>query len=149
MPTFNLRQAVLTDLNQLVELENHCFTEDRMQRQHFRALLNKTSADIYIAESNQQIIGAAIVLFRKNSTQARIYSLAVHPTHRRSGVAERLCTALEKNAIKRGCETIVLEVRKQNLPAIHFYQKNHYEIFATYVKFYEDGMDALRMKKYL
>lgn len=145
----NIRKATLTDLDNLVALENQCFTTDKMSRRNFRDLLTKQSAVITIATKDNNLIGSAVVLFRKNSHQARMYSLAVSPVFRQLGIAHQLCTHIEKSALTRGCDTMILEVRVNNLPAIHFYQKNGYEKFAIYSKFYEDGTDALGMKKLL
>ncbi|MEO8401540.1 MAG: N-acetyltransferase [Gammaproteobacteria bacterium] len=144
-----IRQATLNDLDQLVALENQCFAADKMSRQNFRDLLTKQSAIITLATKDNNLIGSAVVLFRKNSHQARMYSLAVSPVFRKRGTAHQLCIHIEKSALARGCDTMILEVRVNNLPAIHFYQKNGYEKFAIYSKFYEDGTDALRMKKLL
>ena len=145
----HIRKATHNDLNGLLDLENQCFTSDKMNRQNFQRLLSQSTAEIFIAEDNNQIIGAIIGLYRKNSQQARMYSLAVSPAHRHSGIAQKLCALLEKQAVKRHCTRIVLEVRTDNYAAIRFYQKNGYENFAIYTKFYEDGTDGLRMKKTL
>jgi ribosomal-protein-alanine N-acetyltransferase len=145
----SIRKADLSDLDTLVAFENHCFTQDLMSRKSFYELLKKNSSDILIAEINNQIAGSATLFFRKNSTVARVYSIAVDTQYHGKGVAVELYTALENAAIKRGCTEIMLEVRIDNPRAIHFYKKHHYETFATYTKFYEDGTDALRMKKIL
>ena len=145
----HIRPATRNDLDGLLDLESQCFTSDKMHRRNFQALLTKSTVDILVAEVKNKIIGCVIVLYRKNSTQARMYSLAVLPLYRRSGIAQKLCAALEKQASKRKCTSVVLEVRTDNHSAIRFYQKNGYENFAIYTKFYEDGTDALRMKKNL
>lgn len=144
-----IREGMEQDLDGLVELENDCFSSDKMSRAQYRTLLKKSSAKIIIAENINKIIGCIIVLFRKNASLARIYSLAVSPPYRQAGIAKKLCDTGENISKERHCSTILLEVRTDNLPAIHFYQKNGYEIFDSYTKFYEDGTDALRMKKIL
>jgi len=144
-----IRAAALHDLNNLVDLENECFTADKMQRKHYRALLTKPSAKIFLAEDDHKVVGCLVVLFRKNTSRARIYSLAVSPAYRHLGIAKKLCAAIEDEAKWRNCASILLEVRPDNHAAISFYQKNGYEIFGSYTKFYEDGTDAWRMKKIL
>jgi ribosomal-protein-alanine acetyltransferase len=145
--TVILRHATANDLDDLVNLENTCFTSDKIPRRNFRDLLAKSTVDILIAEIDNKIIGCTIIFYRNNSFKARIYSLAVHPLHRRFGIAYRLLKQAEELALKRHCTLIVLEVRTDNHPAISFYQKNGYEAFSRYANFYEDGADALRMKK--
>lgn len=141
------RKASLFDLSQLVTLENICFTSDKMSRRSYQNLLKKNSAEITVIEANNSIIASATVFYRKNSKTARIYSIAVDPKHRKSGIASSLCETIEKQAALRECQTIQLEVRPDNLPAIQFYKKNGYEIFDSYKQFYEDGSDAIRMRK--
>lgn len=146
---FIIRKAKPTDLDALVELENICFTHDKMSRQSYRSLLNKNSAEILAVESNNKIIGSAAIFFRKSSNQARLYSIAIHPGHRQAGIANALREAMEKTILSRQCTAITLEVHKNNIAAINFYKKHGYELIGTYSNYYEDGGDALRMKKNL
>lgn len=149
MPHPIIRLATQKDLDHLVNLEQENFSTDVLSRHHFRYLLKRNSAEIYVAIHQKKLVGCAIMLFRKNSFTARIYSLVVSKQHRRLGIAQALQKKIEKNALRRHCDTIILEVRKDNTPAIQFYQKHHYKIFGKYIKFYEDQTDALRMKKSL
>ena len=142
-----IRHAIPQDLLNLLALENECFTEDKLSQRNFRDLLTKKSVAILIAEINQNLIGCAVVFFRKNSQKARLYSLAVSPSFRHHGIAKKLSDEIEKIARDRHCTSLILEVRPDNLSAIAFYEKQNYEIFGTYIKFYEDGADALRMHK--
>lgn len=147
MLNINLRKAIPTDLENLIILENTCFTSDRLSRRHLRDHLKKNSAEILIAEADNRIIAAAVMHYRKNSKKVHLYSFAVHPDYRRSGVASALNAYLEKNAILRHANQLILEVRQDNISAINFYLKNGYKHFGTYTHFYEDGTDAYRMKK--
>jgi ribosomal protein S18 acetylase RimI-like enzyme len=56
---------------------------------------------------------------------------------------------MESSVLRFHCHEIRLEVRKDNHRAIKFYEKNGYESFGEYKNFYEDGADALRMRKML
>lgn len=144
-----LKRATLHDLPALLDLEETCFTEDRLSKRSYQSLLKKETADIFIATSNKIAVGSAVVFFRKNSKTARLYSLAVKKPYRKQGIAHRLTRLYESKARLRGCQTIVLEVRPDNKAAIQFYLKEGYEPFDRYKRFYEDGADALRMKKLL
>lgn len=144
-----IRKALLSDLKALITLENTIFTTDRMSPKSIRDALKKSSAEILIAELNNEIIGAAILFFRKNSKKARIYSIAVYPAHHGQGIALDLHNAIEKVATQRGCNQLILEVRIDNPRAIQFYKKLSYETYGNYPEFYEDGTDAKRMRKVL
>jgi len=148
MDSITIQHATLSDLDALIEIENH-FTTDKISKTSFRTLLKKDSAIIYLAKIHQHLVGYILVLFRKNSQTARIYSLVVRPEHRKLGIALQLCKAAENIAIKHHCTSMILEVRPDNHAAIQFYLKHHYHELGKYRKFYEDGADAIRMKKAL
>jgi ribosomal-protein-alanine N-acetyltransferase len=144
-----IRQANLHDLNSLVAFENASFSSDRMSRSSFLHALTHTTSKIIIAELNGEVIGSAAIFFRKNSKRARLYSIAVHPDYQGKGVSNALYATIEQLIIKHQCNELRLEVRIDNPRAIQFYKKHSYEIFGTIHQFYEDGTDALRMKKIL
>ncbi len=85
------------------------------------------------------MLANAVFLFRKNSSIARLYSLAVSPESQRTGVASKLLTATEKELVQQNIQEIRLEVKTDNFPAIRFYEKMGYVIFGEYKNFYEDG----------
>jgi ribosomal-protein-alanine acetyltransferase len=149
MKNILIQQAHTQDLDGLVKLEQECFTEDRMNKNNFRHLLSGKTAEIFVAKNASEVIGSAVVLFRKRSKKARIYSFAVHPEFRALGVALELNKEIEKKAVTRGCDVMILEVRFDNSRAIKFYEKLDYKKSGTYEGYYEDGHDALRMIKTL
>lgn len=146
---YHIHPALPKDIHQLVALENECFSSDRISRRSFRNFLNTRTAKILIAQQQTKILGCAVILFRKNSKNARIYSLVVHPNYRHRGIAAKLNQASEEIARKQNCTKLILEVRSDNRAAISFYQKHNYVLFGTYPNFYEDQTDALRMVKTL
>jgi ribosomal protein S18 acetylase RimI-like enzyme len=141
--------AVTEDVGGLVELEEMCFETDRLEAKQFRYFIKKPTTLVVTAKHKNKIIAGAIVLFRKNSRIGRLYSLAVHPEYRMRGVARTINNFMENSVLKFRCREIRLEVRKDNKRAIKFYEKNGYESFGEYKKFYEDGADALRLHKVL
>ena len=143
--SFNIDQALTDDIPQLVQLEKNCFLTDRLSATQFKYLI-KSNNEILVVKQRQRIIAYGIILFRKNSSIARLYSLAVHAKYRRHGIAQKLNDAISQHAQQRACTQIRLEVRKDNDAAIRFYKKNGYKIFAEYKKFYEDKTDAWRMQ---
>ncbi len=144
-----IRSAGLHDLERLLALEVASFDTDRVSRRSMRRLLDSPSAALLVAESGDQLAGAATVLFRRNTRMARLYSLAVHAQHRGCGVAGRLCAAVEHVARLRGCEHLTLEVRADNAAALALYRREGFRRFGVHAAYYGDGADALRLRKWI
>lgn len=149
MDKFIIRNANLPDLDAIVNLEHKCFKENQITRRSFRRLLQSTSSETIVAEVAKHIIGFIIAVFRKNSSKARVFILCVDKHFRNYGIARVLCERIEKRALKRKCHTITLEVRANNRQAIRFYKALGYEVFGQYPEYFENKIDALRMKKKL
>lgn len=141
-----VRRAHSADLETLVEFEK-LFPSDRLSRASFRRWLQRGTADIWVLEKTQKMAANAVVLYRGGAKVARVYSLVVHPTHQRQGLAGMLMRCIEKSAYRRGCRELRLEVRPDNQAAIFFYQKIGYSIMKKMEGYYQDGTDALRMHK--
>ncbi len=141
--------ATALDVDDLVTLENICFTTDQLHRRHFMHLIKTRTALVLTAKTNNQLIGSAVVFYRKHSKTARLYSLAVHPNHRKHGIALALMQTLEMDALRHGCTRMKLEVRQDNHRAIVFYEQGGYLNAGKISGFYEDGTDAWRMEKSL
>lgn len=144
-----VRLATDKDIPSLVELENRCFETDRLNAAHLRRFIHSSTSLTLVCEDHQQIIADAIILFRKRSTIARLYSIAVHPDRQGHGYATLLHQAIEAAAQQHSCKEIRLEVRYDNPQAIHFYTQLGYTRLGEYKQFYEDGANALRMIKVL
>lgn len=143
------RPAVLQDLDELVRLENLCFKIDRFSRRSFRYLLTKANAVTLVEPGDDGLRAYVIVLFHTGTSLARLYSLAVHPEARGSGLGRLMIEAAERIALERDGVTMRLEVRKDNSAAIALYQKLGYRQFGHYDDYYEDHGEALRFEKRL
>ena len=143
-----VRRAARSDLETLVRLEE-AFPGDRVSRASFARFLDSGTADVWVADLAGSVVGDAIVTYRRGFHGARLYSLVTDPGHRDRGVARALLDAAEAAAVERGCVSIRLEVRVDNVAAIGLYERRGYEVVGVTDDFYEDGSDALRMRKRL
>jgi ribosomal protein S18 acetylase RimI-like enzyme len=142
-----VRPASPADLDALMELERRVFDTDQLSRQSMRRLVNRPSARVIVAEMEHQLAGAAIVLFRRRSTVARLYSIAVAPHLGGRGVGPALLAMVDKVAMARRCRCVRLEVRVDNKAAIDRYCKSGYRQRGRRTGYYEDGADALLFEK--
>lgn len=146
--SIKIRPASLDDLQGLLELEA-LFPGDRLSKRSFRYLLLKGNADIHVCDSGGTMAGNAVVLYRRNSGQARIYSLVAHPSRRRQGIAKALLERAEQAALARGCSAIALEVRADNMEAQHLYRSLGFILKRRIDGYYEDQAPAVRLEKEL
>jgi ribosomal protein S18 acetylase RimI-like enzyme len=140
------RPARLEDLPSLLELEQY-FPTDRLSRRSLRRLIFQAQAGLFVYEENGVVIGDIVVLYRRNSTRARLYSLIVHPAYQGRGIATALLSAAERSATQRGCDVLSLEVRADNAAALRLYQKMGYTVIARVENYYDDQSPALRLEK--
>jgi len=121
-----------------------------MSRRAFRhALRNPRASLLVVEEGPSRLLAAALALRREDSSAARLYSIAVHPTARGRGLAARLLRRLETDAQKSGAAEMRLEVSARNHAALALYRESGYEDSGRIPGYYEDGTDALRLRKFL
>jgi [ribosomal protein S18]-alanine N-acetyltransferase len=77
--------------------------------------------------------------------EAHIATIASHPDWRGCGLGQLLLIALLDEAVRRGALRSTLEVRLDNAPAQHIYEKLGYEPAGARRRYYQDGEDALIM----
>jgi len=144
-----IRPARASDIDALVRIENAVFPTDRISRRSFRQLIERETAETLVAEVEGQIAGYCMVLFRRGSGVARLYSIAVAAEQGGSGVGRLLLDAAEKIAFDHDRLVLRLEVRDDNARAIRIYEKAGYRRIGMEPDYYEDHAPALRYEKVL
>ena len=144
-----IRDAVLTDVKALTELEMRCFSADRMSERSFRRALTRGKAALVVDDHHEGLRGYALALFHENTSLARLYSICTVPEARGQGIAGELLAAVEERAVARGATRMRLEVHVGNKAAQKLYHEAGYREFSIYRQYYDDKGDALRMEKEL
>ncbi|ART79469.1 GNAT family N-acetyltransferase/peptidase C39 family protein [Oceanisphaera avium] len=147
MQTAQIRPALKAELNALVELENDCFTQDKLSKRSFQRFIEHPQDKLLVAALNERLLGYILVLFRRNTCLARIYSVAVSPQARGLGLGQALIEEAELAAQAQGAVFMRLEVRADNIWAQNLYQRLGYRQFGVYHNYYEDRQVALRYQK--
>ena len=88
---------------------------------------------------------AGFAIMRYADDTAHLNLLAVHPAHRRRGIARRLVTWLEETALTAGTFVIQLELRARNEAARAFYCKLGYRESGCIPGYYQGLEAAIRM----
>lgn len=146
VPAARIRPGRPQDLEGILALEAG-FSSDRMSARTVRYFLSAASARVLIADRGGQVAGALILLLRRGSGWARIYSVAVDPQWRSLGLGRRLIDAAESQAQREGRHGMSLEVRIDNAGARSLYQRLGYQEVTTLPAYYEDGAPGLRLRK--
>ncbi len=144
-----LRRVGLNRTDDLLALEEACFTTDKISRRNLRNLLRSPSAYCVGAYQRGELVGSMVILFKSNSRSARVYSLAVSVEARGLGIGRRMMVKAEQEARMRGCERMRLEVRMDNIPAIRLYEHLGFTDTAVLPGYYDDGAHAFVMRKEL
>lgn len=149
-PRAAVRPAALADVDALVRIEKSSFETDRLSARSFRYLLSKANALTLVASDQGGVpAGYVMVLFNRGTSLARLYSIAVEPAMRGTGLGEQLLQAAEAGAREHDAACMRLEVRADDPHAQSFYRSHGYRQFAVHHHYYEDRADALRMEKSL
>ena len=75
-------------------------------------------------------------------------NVAVHPDHRRKGIAEELVLSLVEALKEKGSHCLTLEVRASNTPAITLYEKMEFIQVGLRKNYYRNPKeDALILRK--
>jgi len=96
-----------------------------------------------VARIGRHVVGYADLMFVLD--EAHITNIAVHPDHRRGGVATQLLLDLARVAIDRGCESWTLEVRASSTGAQALYRSFGFAPAGVRKAYYEGSEDAIVM----
>lgn len=149
MPGLRIRDGKPADLAAVCEIEARSFAADRLSARSFRRLIGRPSAHLRVAVLESAVVGYHLVLTRKRTTVARLYSIVVAAAARGRGFGETLLADAEREARRAGAAVLRLEVRPDNGGAIRLYEQRGYRRIGTYSDYYADGADALRYQKVL
>ncbi len=129
-------------------LELASFGQDRIAPRSWRRLLRRPSALVLVAEA-QELAGAVVLLFRRRTAIARVYSLAVAAAWRGSGLGAALLAQAGDAAARRGCTRLRLETRLDNRAAQALFRRQGFAVTGRTENYYQDGMAALRLERRL
>jgi ribosomal-protein-alanine N-acetyltransferase len=96
-----------------------------------------------VARSGRSVLGYGGLMFVAD--EAHVTNIAVHPDHRRGGIATRLLSDLADVAITRGCQAWTLEVRASSRGAQELYRAFGFAPAGIRARYYEGREDAIVM----
>ena len=109
-----------THVPAIAGLEKLCFSDPWSEKSIETELSCRLSCWLVAMEGETLLgyVGSQTVI-----DESDMMNIAVHPDHRRKGIAEALVAGLEEQLRQRGSKALTLEVRDSNAPAIALYEK--------------------------
>jgi ribosomal protein S18 acetylase RimI-like enzyme len=122
----NVRSAKREDLDRVLEIDKLSFP-----KAWDREFLENISKDIFLVFSGPEVYGFLIAGCRHRNVTANILKIAVHPQHRRKGVATHLISKLVEMLRDRQIAEVDVIVLKRCNQAISFYQNVGFKLVST------------------
>ena len=121
-----IRSVTENDLDRVLEIDrlsfptpwtHHCF--------------KITLKDIFLVIEQKEIIGYIVACLCDLGLRAELLRIAVHPDHRRKGIAKELIETMRQLLSKENVESVELEVNSANRSAVKLYEKIGFKINRT------------------
>jgi ribosomal-protein-alanine N-acetyltransferase len=129
---------------QIALLEQMCFS-DPWSEKSVASELNNPLALWLVAVENDAVVG--YVGSQSVLGEADMMNVAVHPDHRRKGVAQALVTALVRALWEKDNHSLALEVRASNAPASALYEKLGFVQVGLRKNYYRNPREDARILK--
>lgn len=145
---YSIRTMTEKHLREVMLLNLRCFRRgENYTKYTFKYLLSDPNILSYRAVTpDDQMVGFIFVI-GTNETIAHITTIGVAPEHRKRGIAGMLLEHAEDSLVKKGFDSVVLEVRVSNSAALELYSRAGYVVMQRLSKYYNNGEDAFLMSK--
>ncbi|PKG85575.1 ribosomal-protein-alanine N-acetyltransferase [Psychrobacter sp. Sarcosine-02u-2] len=128
--------------------------EDPWTKKTLAEMLAQDSMYILIVYKPEQKAGYKIVgycLYQVVFEQAEILRIGTHPDYQRQGIASQLFATLNNELINNKVESLLLEVRADNAPALALYEQQGLTVIHKRKGYYQlphqPSVDALIMQR--
>ena len=139
-----IREMILQDVAQAAEIEKECFSIPWSEKSFEDSLSREDT--LFLVCEEEDVVAGYIGMYL-SFDEGSITNVAVSPSFRKRGCGETLVKGAKERAKEKQIETIFLEVRVSNAPAISLYKKLGFEELGIRKNFYEHPIeDAIIMK---
>ena len=142
-----IEKMTLAHVSAVAELEKLCFSDPWSERSIASELNNPLSLWL-IAVVDGKVAG--YIGSQSVPPEADVMNVAVYPQYRGRGMGEQLMRRLREDLREQGMESLTLEVRAGNTPAIRLYEKLGFLQVGLRPRYYVNPTeDALILRKEL
>ena len=128
--------------------------QDAWSHQALAELLAQDSMNLLIvcaSEQNKKSNVIGYCLYQMVFEQAEILRIGTHPDYQRQGIASQLFDRLNSELVQSQVESLLLEVRADNTPAIALYKQQAFTVIHQRKGYYQllgqPAVDALIMQR--
>lgn len=134
-----IRRMTEKDVSAVVQIEDACFSMPWSVQSFQDSISRKDTLFLVCEQMDAEGIThiAGYIGMYQSFEEGSITNVAVLPECRKQGIGQKLVSAAKNEAGKAGIETIFLEVRVSNQPAIALYEKMGFEKLGVRKRFYE------------
>lgn len=144
MTSWEVRAAVESDLSELAQIEAACFSAP-WSPSLLRQAMRDPKYVLLCAATSERIVGHAIGWSVWD--EAQVDRLGVLLSRRKQGIGRALLDALAQRLELAGARSLFLEVRASNRAAIALYQSAGFDAAGLRRAYYEDGEDAVILRR--
>ena len=143
------RASLRRDIDGLVELEALSFQRPWSRQMLIDELSKVSVSEAFVVRINQDSL-VGYCSWRLIEGELHLNNLAIHPEHRRQGLARLLLMHLAQDATSRGVRSIMLEVRSSNAAALKLYLRMGFKRVGMRPDYYTNPVeDAVLLSKSL
>ena len=143
--------SVQTIIQAVANIEADIQPQDAWVYKTLCELLEQDSIELLIVYQSDKIVGYC--LYQMIFEQAEILRIGTHPDYQRQGIASQLFDVLNKELKIKEVESLLLEVRADNAPAIALYERQGFAVIHRRKGYYQQpsqpSVDALIMQRLL
>ncbi len=114
--------------NQVVALWRTVFNYPADYNQPETAIDQKIQFDdlFFVAVEGESLVGTIMAGY--DGHRGWIYSMAVHPDQRGTGIGSMLLAFAEQSLVRLGCTKLNLQIHANNSDVVHFYESNGFAV---------------------
>lgn len=134
----DIRRSRPADAPEIAELESEIFS-DPWSEGDVTSYICRETAMCFTATDESGVVG--YIIGTKIPPEGEIYRIAVRSDKRQRGIGYRLLSYALKTELGEGVETVFLEVRSRNIPAIALYKAYGFSECGKRKNYYQNPSD--------
>ena len=138
-----IREMTREDIEEVYRINRESFTTDAWSKSTIEREFSLPYSRRFVLELDGKVVGYCFLWIIRG--EAMVMSFAIERSARCRGYGRKFMEGIV-DMLKDSVDTIQLDVRKSNLPAIRLYSSLGFSVIRERPRFYSDGENALVME---